>query len=139
MHYYCRKKHKNIKNSQIIEKNIVFSLCPSLWLLQLARPSLSSTPEFFQFIDTVLCQVTENFKRQKGSVVPYIVFWFENGFLQVKPTVYILRLLIFYQIFLPPYVKRSAIITCKHHIYEKPHELPNGLRFYEIRKYQKSV
>ena len=50
--YYCRKQHKNIKNSQIIEQNIVISLCPSLCLLQLTFPSPSSTTGFFQFLDT---------------------------------------------------------------------------------------
>ena len=34
----------------------------------------------------------------------------------------------FYQIFLSPQVKRCAIITFKHGIYEIPHELPNDLR-----------
>ena len=34
----------------------------------------------------------------------------------------------FYQIFLLPQVKRSAIISNKHGIYELPHELPNGRR-----------
>ena len=34
----------------------------------------------------------------------------------------------FYQIFLSPQVKRRAIITYKHGIYELPHELPNDLR-----------
>ena len=34
----------------------------------------------------------------------------------------------FYQIFLSPQVKRWAIITYKHGIYELPHELPNYLR-----------
>ena len=34
----------------------------------------------------------------------------------------------FYQIFLSPQVKQCAIITCKHGIYELPHELPNDLR-----------
>ena len=34
----------------------------------------------------------------------------------------------FYQIFLSPQVKRWAIITYKHGIYELPHELPNDLR-----------
>ena len=34
----------------------------------------------------------------------------------------------FYQIFLSPQVKRCAIITYKHGIYELPHELPNDLR-----------
>ena len=33
-----------------------------------------------------------------------------------------------YQIFLSPQVKREAIITYKHGIYENPHELPNDLR-----------
>ena len=34
----------------------------------------------------------------------------------------------FYQIFLSAQVKRCAIITYKHGIYELPHELPNNLR-----------
>ena len=34
----------------------------------------------------------------------------------------------FYQIFLPPQVKRWAIVTYKYNIYELPHELPNDLR-----------
>ena len=40
----------------------------------------------------------------------------------------ILRLLMFYKIFFSPQVKRSAIISNKHEIYELPHELPNDLR-----------
>ena len=35
----------------------------------------------------------------------------------------------FYQIFLSPQVKRWAIITYKHSIYDLPHELPNDLIF----------
>ena len=34
----------------------------------------------------------------------------------------------FYQIFFPQQVKRLAIITYKHGIYELPLELPNDLR-----------
>ena len=34
----------------------------------------------------------------------------------------------FYQIFLSPQVKRCAIITYKHGIYELPHYLPNDLK-----------
>ena len=34
----------------------------------------------------------------------------------------------FYQIFLSPQMKRHAIITYKHGIYELPNELPKGLR-----------
>ena len=33
----------------------------------------------------------------------------------------------FYKIFLSPQVKRWAIITYEHGIYEVPHELPNNL------------
>ena len=33
----------------------------------------------------------------------------------------------FYQIFLSPQVKRCAIISYKHGIYELPHEFPNDL------------
>ena len=40
----------------------------------------------------------------------------------------------FYQIFLSPQVKRCAIITYKHGIYELSHELPNNLRFKDLRK-----
>ena len=36
--------------------------------------------------------------------------------------------LIFYQIFLSPQVKRSAIISNKQGVYELPQELPNELR-----------
>ena len=36
--------------------------------------------------------------------------------------------LMFCQIFLSPQVKRLAIITYKHSIYELTHELPNDLR-----------
>ena len=37
----------------------------------------------------------------------------------------------FYQIFLSPQVKRSAIITYKHGIYELTYELPNDIIFFE--------
>ena len=37
--------------------------------------------------------------------------------------------LMFYQIFLPPHMKRSAIISNKDGIYKLLHELPNDLRF----------
>ena len=38
----------------------------------------------------------------------------------------------FYQTFLTSQVKRSAIVTYKHGIYELPHELPTDLGSYEI-------
>ena len=37
-------------------------------------------------------------------------------------------MLMFYQILLSPQVKRWAIITYEHGIYELPHELPNDLK-----------
>ena len=42
LHYYCRKQHKNIKNSQIIEQNVVISLPFSL---------LTVTCAFFAFLN----------------------------------------------------------------------------------------
>ena len=47
---------------------------------------------------------------------------------------YILRLLMFFQIFFSPQVKQYSIITYKLGIYELPQELPNKLRFSEISK-----
>ena len=38
--------------------------------------------------------------------------------------------LMFDQIFLSPQMKRSVIISNKHHIYQLPHEMPNDLRAY---------
>ena len=36
--------------------------------------------------------------------------------------------LMFYQVFLSPEVKKCAVITNKHGIYELPHEFPDDLR-----------
>ena len=44
----------------------------------------------------------------------------------------ILRLLMFYQVLLSPQVKRWAIITYKHGIYELPHKLPNDFRLRKV-------
>ena len=41
--------------------------------------------------------------------------------------------LIYYQIFFSPQVKRCAIITYKHGIYDLPHDLPNSLRLSDCR------
>ena len=49
----------------------------------------------------------------------------------------------FYLIFVPPKVKRSAIISNKRVIYELPHEFPSDLRLrlgsYEMRKGQENL
>ena len=48
----------------------------------------------------------------------------------------ILRLLMFHQIFFPSQVKRWAITTCEHGIYELSNKLPNDLRlrFLDLKK-----
>ena len=43
----------------------------------------------------------------------------------------------FYQIFLSPQVKRWAIITYTHGIYELPHELPSELRLRRLGNIRK--
>ena len=43
----------------------------------------------------------------------------------------------FCKFFLSPQVKRCAIITYKHGIYESPHELPNVIREGNMRKLSK--
>ena len=47
--------------------------------------------------------------------------------------------LMFYQIFLSPQVKRYAIITYKHGIYELPHELPKNLRLRKVLKLHRII
>ena len=42
-----------------------------------------------------------------------------------------------YQIFLSPQVKRWAIVTYKHGIYELPHKLPNDLRLRKLGNIRK--
>ena len=44
----------------------------------------------------------------------------------------------FYQIFLSPQVKQSAIISNKHGVYELLHELPNDLRLRILGNKEKS-
>ena len=46
--------------------------------------------------------------------------------------------LMFYQIFLSPQVKQSAIVSNKQGVYELPHELPNDLRLRLIGNMKKS-
>ena len=44
----------------------------------------------------------------------------------------------FYQVFFSPQVKRWAIITYKHDIYQLPHELSNDLRLKILGNYEMS-
>ena len=52
----------------------------------------------------------------------------QNEILQIIIFIIFWDSLMLYQIFLSPQVKRCAIITYKHSIYELPHELPNYIR-----------
>ena len=48
----------NIQNSQIIEQDVVISLCLSLYLLRLMLASPLTMAGFFQLLDTVLREIT---------------------------------------------------------------------------------
>ena len=84
LHYRYSKQHKHIENSQITEQNLVISLSLSL-SLSLPFSLFTTAYASFTFLAAELFQF---FKRQKWSFVKYIVFlfWFENGFLQVRPS-----------------------------------------------------
>ena len=57
------------------------------------------------------------------SAISFIIFW---------------DFLMFRQTFFSPQVKRWAIVTYKHGLYELPHELPNNLRLRILENQKKS-
>ena len=67
------------------------------------------------------CYVKQKIKRS-----------FENGLVEKREN------LMFYQIFLSPQVKRRAIVSRKHCIYNLSHELPSELGLRILRNYEKS-
>ena len=69
VHYYCRKQHKNIKNSRITEQNLVLSFPFSLFTATCASCRLPQRQSFF----ISWTQYSANFKRHKWSFVPYVV------------------------------------------------------------------
>ena len=69
LHYYCRKQHKNIKNSWIIEQNLVLSFPFSLFTATCASCRLPQRQNFF----ISWTKYFANFKRHKWSFVLYIV------------------------------------------------------------------
>ena len=75
-------KTKIFKTHRLLNK-ILFSLCPFLCLLQLVLPVAFLNGRVFSFLEysTQMSQVIIR-------VVYSFVFWFENGFLQVKPARY---------------------------------------------------
>ena len=66
--HYCREQHKNIKNSQIIEQNLVLSLPFSLFTVICAYCFLPQWQSFF----ISWTQYSTNFKCHKWSFVLYI-------------------------------------------------------------------
>ena len=60
MLYHCSRQHKNIKNLQFTEQNIVISFCPSLCLLWLVLLPPFSMVDVIRFLDTVRCEILNN-------------------------------------------------------------------------------
>ena len=110
----CSSKYISIyqgfKNHNMYLKN--FFSCKIFFKLlrQLLRP-------FLIFILVSACFFCSFFfvlySSGQASTILVIIFW---------------DLLMFYQIFLSPQVKRIVIITNKYSIYQLPNELPNDLR-----------
>ena len=69
MHYYCRKQHRNIKISLIIEQNLVLSLHFSLFTATFLSCGLPQQQSFF----IPWTQYSVTFKCHKWSFVLYIV------------------------------------------------------------------
>ena len=90
LHYYYRKQHKNIKNSQIIEQNLIIclsvflsvclSVCLSLPLsllsLSLSFSALISVYYALRFLRLPSSRVFSVLKRHKWLFVKYIVSFF---------------------------------------------------------------
>ena len=68
-YYYCRKQHKNIKNSRIIEQNLVLSFPFSLFTATCTSCHLPQRQNFFIFWTKYFA----NFKRHRWSFILYIV------------------------------------------------------------------
>ena len=110
-----------ITKSQKSERTCEFTFLYSF----LEFPSISKISENLKKIQTIMNKIIVEFSR------------FQHNFpsAQVNQTSFIMM---FYQIFLSPQVKRWAIIPYKHDIYELPHEFPNDLRkLGNIRKVSK--
>ena len=66
---------------------------------------------------------------------------FSLFFFKISTTIFIIfwDFLMFYQIFLSPQVERCVIITCKHGIYQFPHELQNDLKVTSATKHNSAA
>ena len=101
-----------------VQKDILFQFFGS----KLSKFLVSKATCFFlgMFKFSLCCSVTGQEQNLSSKIfifhkttIRFLIFW---------------DFWMFYQIFLSPQVKRWAIITYKHGIYELPHELPNDLR-----------
>ena len=86
----------------------------------------------FKHPDLVISQKYQSLSNQSlkhnSAPIPSFNLTLPNFFWTYNQFHNVLRLSMFYQIFLSPQVKQRAIITYKHGIYELPRELPNDLR-----------
>ena len=71
LYYYCRKQHKNIKNSQIIEQNLVLFFPFSLFTVICASCHLPQGQNFF----ISWTKYFANFKCHQRTLVLYIVLF----------------------------------------------------------------
>ena len=81
LHYYCRKQHKNIKNSRIIEQNLVLSFPFSLFTATCASVVFLNGRNV-SFLEQSTSRIL-NVTSDHSCCIYSFVFWFENDFHQV--------------------------------------------------------
>ena len=106
------KNDKTILDNEQVSEEFNNYFSPIVDSLDLYEFPLELRREYAGEIDNIVS------KFKTHPTIIFIIFW---GFLM------------FYEFFLSPQVKRCAIITYKHDIYEFPHELPNKKRFKILR------
>ena len=94
---------------------LFMSRCYSLSFLIKSTTTHKITETYLSFSMTTLCC------KWNWATISFTIFWDFS---------------MFYQIFLSPQVKRWAIITYKHGIYELPRDLPNDLRLRILGNYE---
>ena len=106
-----------------------------------SSPVAVTLPLCFCWHLTCLCPLGNKKQTNLSQHIRTFCFLFCLHVFQVAIATIILIIfwdfLMFYQIFLSPKEKRSAIISNKHGTCELPHELPNDSRFRKLRKVRK--
>ena len=122
-------KFKQINELQMVE--ISKELDDGIWNLMFDGLLVLSITAFFEpkyskscepALSTIRKPCYHSTKLQMQPTITFIIFW---------------DFLMFYQIFLSPQVKRCAIVTYKHGLYELHHELPNDLALWELGNVRK--